>query len=142
MASTSRPQLNPSSISVTFPSKSQYRSQIRVHSYQHKELNNFGQLTDQEIGSAKDYTCIKCYPSNHYTLTATEQFANFWDNWFWVTYRPRSGNALTCHFFDEIVKASTEKDQTVALAHLLLSIRFRSYPSEGYFTILNELCTA
>src|ERR1051325_3304477 len=127
MASTSRSQLDQSSINITFPSRTRYQNQIQAHNQHHWELNKFGQLTDQEIGSVQDFTCLRCYPSSNYVLKATTQFTNFWDHWFTVIYQPCIGNALTAQFFDEALTASNEQDQTVALARLLLTVRLNIF---------------
>src|ERR1051325_4503326 len=142
MASASRSQLDQSSINITFPSRTRYQNQIQAHNQHHWELNKFGQLTDQEIGSVQDFTCSRCYPPNSYVLKATTQFTNFWEHWFTVIYQPRSGNALTAQYFDEALTASNEQDQTVALARLLLTVRFKHFPIEGCFEILKEICKA
>src|ERR1051325_4185483 len=142
MASTSRSQLDQSSINITFPSRTRYQNQIQAHNQHHWELNKFGQLTDQEIGSVQDFTCSRCYPPSSYVLKATTQFTNFWEHWFTVIYQPRSGNALTAQYFDEALTASNEQDQTVALARLLLTVRFKHFPIEGCFEILKEICKA
>jgi hypothetical protein len=142
MASTSRSPLDQSSINITFPSRTRYLNQLQVHTQRHKELNKYERLTDQEIGSAQDLTCLRCYPPSSYVLKATTQFTNFWDYWFTVIYQPRSGNALTAQFFDEALTAANEQDQTVALARLLLTVRFKYFPVEGCFEILKEICKA
>lgn len=109
--------------------------QLHEHFHQNRDLFNHHLFN---FPTYIDHSCILCYPQPAFN-TCTPQFQIFW-NWFIINSTARRYSQKTTEFFDQLLRARTQRELLNLIDRVLFSIRFRNREYRDTLSPLIQNC--